>query len=83
MFPLKIEELESWGSTKVCSICEEKSNHKYKSFRQVRHHSDFTGKYRGVAQSIYSLRFNKPTDVPIILHNGCTYEFYLVLKHLS
>ena len=41
---------------------------------KVRDHCHYTGKYRGAAHNMCNLRYKVPKEIPIVFHNGCTYD---------
>lgn len=43
----------------------------------------FTGKFRAAAHSICNLRHSIPRKIPVLIHNGSSYDFYLIIKHLA
>ena len=48
----------------------------------VRHHCHYTGKYRGAAHNICNLRYKIPKEIPLVLHNGSTYDYHFIIKEL-
>ena len=54
---------------------------KYKNYRQVRDHCHFTG--IGAAHSICNLRFNVPKEIPVVFHNGSSYDYHFIIKVLA
>ena len=62
------------------SISTDVSNEKY---HKVRDHCHYTGKYRGAAHNICNLTYKIPKEIPVILHNGSTYDYHLILKELA
>ena len=84
MIPLTKEEKEDYNNQKVCYICKKEfitsnSNHKH---YKVRDHCHCTGKYRGAAHNICNLRYKIPKDIPIIFHNGSTYDYHFIIREL-
>ena len=83
------ERKESYENQGVCYICEkefctDKNNKKeFKSYRKVRDHCHYTGKYRGAAHSICNLRYKIPNEIPVIFHNGSTYDYHFIIKELA
>ena len=81
MIPLtKIEE-KKHNKEEVCHICKkgfsaDDSNKKYK----VRNHCHYTGKYRGAAHDICNLRYKIPKEIPVVFHNGSTYDYHFIIK---
>ena len=43
----------------------------------------YTGKYRGAAHGICNLRYNIPREIPIVFHNGSTYDYHYIIKALA
>ena len=41
------------------------------------------GKYRGAAHNICNLRYRIPKEIPIVFHNGSTYDFHFIIKELA
>ena len=45
-----------------------------KKHHKVRDHCHYTGKYRGVTHNICNLRYEVSKEVPVVFHNGSTYD---------
>ena len=56
---------------------------KDKTYRQVRDHCHYTGKYRGAAHSSCNLKFNVPNEIPGVFHSGSSYDYHSVIKELE
>ena len=39
-------------------------------------------KFRGAAHGICNLRYKVPKNIPIVLHNGSTYNYHCIIKHI-
>ena len=64
-------------------FCVDKTNKKeYKVKCKVRDHCHFTGKYRGVAHSECNLRYKVSKVIPVVFHNGSTYDNQFVIRQL-
>ena len=50
--------------------------------QKVRDHCQYTGKYRGAAHNICILRYKIPKEIPIVFHNGSTYDYHFIIKEL-
>ena len=50
--------------------------------QKVRDHCHYTGKYRGAAHSICNLRYKIPKEIPVVFHNGSTYDYHFIIKQL-
>ena len=91
IIPLTMEEKINYNDEKVCYICkkefdtidttkpsflERKKNYK------VRDHCHYTGKYRGATHDVCNLRYKVPKEIPIVFHNGSTYDYDFIIKEL-
>ena len=89
MIPLTDEEKEAQKNSEVCYICEkefctdEDNKEEFKKMQQVRDHCHCTGKYRGAAHSICNLRYAIPKKIPVVFHNGSTYDYHFIIKQLA
>ena len=66
---------------KFCYDKNKKSE--YELYHKVRDHCHYTGKFRGAAHNICNLRYNTPKKIPIVFHNGSTYDYHFVIKKLA
>ena len=57
--------------------------HLIKSKHKVKHHCHYTGKYRGAAHSICNLKYKTPKEIPVVFHNGSTYDYHFIIKGLA
>ena len=51
-----------------------------KKQQKVRDHCHYTGKYRGAAHNICNLRYKVPKEIPVVFHNGSTYDYHFIIK---
>ena len=51
--------------------------------QKVRDHCHYTGKYKGAAHSICNLRYKIPREIPVVFHNGSTYDYHFIIKQLA
>ena len=78
MIPLTKEEEDNYNKENTCYICKKDFNND-----KVRDHCHFTGKYRGAAHNTCNLRYKIPKNVPVIFHNGSTYDYHFIIKKLA
>ena len=80
----KKEELNH-NKQKVCHICRKgfSTDDSDKTYLKVKDHCHYTGKYRGTAHDICNLRYKTPKEIPIVFHNGSTYDYHLIIKELA
>ena len=89
MIPLTNEEKESYENQQICHICEREfctdndNEEEFKKMQKVRDHCHYTGKYRGAAHSICSLRYKIKKEIPVVFHNGSTYDYHFIVKYLA
>ena len=55
---------------------DENDKNAFKLYHKVRDHCHYTGKFRGAAHSICNLRYKTPKEIPVVLHNGSTYDYH-------
>ena len=82
MIPLTKKEEENYNNQKVCSICKKEFDKSDKKHHKVRDHCHYLGKYRGAAHNICNLRFKIPKEIPIIFHNGSTYDYRFIIREI-
>ena len=78
MIPLTKEEEDNYNKENICYICKKDFNND-----KVRDHCHFTGKYRGAAHNMCNLRYKIPKNIPVIFHNGSTYDYHFIIKELA
>ena len=85
MIPLTDQENKSYKNQKVCYICKKgfSTDDDNKKYHKVRDHCHYTGKYRGAAHSICNLRYKTSKEIPIVFHNGSTYDYHFIIKELA
>ena len=79
MISLANEEKESYKNQETCHICKKELNNDNK----VRNHCHYTGKYRGAAHNKCYLRYKIPKEIPVVFHNGSTYDYHFIIKQLA
>ena len=87
MIPLTKEEKDNYNKENICHICKKESNNDMteQSYLEpkVRDHCHFTGKYMGAAHYTCNLRYKIPKNIPVIFHNGSTYDYHFIIKELT
>ena len=82
MIPLTKKEEKHHNEQEVCYICKKEFNTDDKKHYKVKDHCHYTGKYRGAAHNICNLRYRIPKEIPIVFHNGSTYDYHFIIKEL-
>ena len=82
MIPLTKKEEENYNNQKICYICKKEFDKSDKKHYKVRDHCHYTGKYRGAAHNICNLRYKISKEIPIVFHNGSTYDYHFIIKEL-
>ena len=49
----------------------------------IKYHCHYAGKYRGVAHNICNLRYKTPKEIPVVFHNGSTYDYHFIINELA
>ena len=69
LLPLLEKELKLHQDSMLCYVCRKKFTKKLgkdKNYRKIRDHGHFTGKYRGIANSICNSRFNVSNEIYVV-----------------
>ena len=82
MIKLTKTEEENYNNQKVCYICKKEFDKCDKKHHKVRDRCHYSGKYRGAAHNICNLRYKIPKEIPIVFHNGSTYDYHFIIKEL-
>ena len=56
---------------------------KLEKYLKVKDHCHFAGKYRGASHNICNLRYKIPKEIPVVFHNGSTYNYHFTIKELA
>ena len=92
MIPLTDEENKSHEKQNVCYICKKEfsdddddddDDDDIKKYQNITGHCHYTGKYKGAAHNICNLRYKTLKEIPIVFHNGSTYDYHFIIKQLA
>ena len=85
MIPLTKKEEKKHNKREACHICKNRfsTDDNNKKYHKVRDHCHYTGKYRGAAHDICNLRYKIPKEIPVVFHNGSTYDYHFIIKELA
>ena len=85
MMPLTKKGEKKHNKQEVRYICEKgfSTDVNNKKYHKVRDHCHYTGKYRGAAHDICNLRYKIPKKIPVVFHNGSTYDYRFIIKELA
>ena len=89
IIPLTDDEIKSYEKQKACHICKEgfcfdkNKKSEYALNHKVRDHCHYTGKFRGAAHNICNLRYKISKKIPVVFHNGSTYDYHFIIKKLA
>ena len=81
--PLANKDIKSYEKQKVCHICKKEFCDDKKNKKKVRGHCHYTEKFRGAAHSGCNLRYKIPIEIPVVFHNGSTYDYHFTIKKLA
>ena len=82
MIPLTTEEKIYHNKQDICYIRRKEFDKSNKKHHKVRDHCHYTCKYRGAAHNICNLRYKIPKEIPLVFHNGSTYDSHFIIKEL-
>ena len=84
MIPLTNKEEKNYNKQKICYIYKKEFNtdDSDKKHHKVKHHCHYTGQYRRAAHNICNLRYRIPQEIPVMFHNGSTYDYHFIIKEL-
>ena len=69
--------------TKKKFSTDENDKNEFKLYRKVRDPCHCTGKFRGAAHSICNLRYKTLKEIPVVFHNGFTYDYHFIINKLA
>ena len=75
------EEKKDYDDQKVCYICKKEFDNNDNN-KKVRDHCHYTGKYRGAVHKICNLRYKISKEIPVVFHDGSTYDYHFIIKEL-
>ena len=78
--PLTMKEKIHYNEQEVCYIYKKEFDKSDKKNYKVRYHCHYTGKYRSAAHDICNLRYKIPKEIPVVFHNGSTYDYHFIIK---
>ena len=87
VIPLTKKEERNYSRETNCHICkkgfinyEDDYNKKY---YKVKDYCYYTGKYKGAAHNNCNLKYKVQKEIPIVFHNGSTYDYHFIIKELA
>ena len=85
MIPLTKKEEKKHNTQKVYYICQKRFNtdHNNKKYHKVKDHCHYTGKYKGTAHDICNLRYKISKEIPLVFHDGSTYDYHFIIRQLA
>ena len=82
MVSLTTKEKINYNKEKICYICKKEFDNDDEKNHKVRDHCHYSGKYRDAAHNICNLRYKVPKEIPVVFHNGSTYDYHFIIKEL-
>ena len=86
MIPLTDKENKFYEKLKVCYIrkkrysIDKNDKNTFKLYHIVKDHCHYTGKVREGAHNICNLRYKTPKEIPVVFHNGSTFDYHFIIK---
>ena len=82
MIPLTTEDKIYHKEQEACYLCKKEFDTSNKKHHKVRDHCHYTGKYKGAEHNICNLRYKILKEIPVVFHNGSTYDYHFIIKEL-
>ena len=88
MIRLIYKETKSYEKQKICNRCKkefstnENDKNAFKLYHKMRDHCHYTGKFRGATHCICTLKYKTSKEIPVVIHNGFTYDYHSIIKQL-
>ena len=87
VIPLTKEEESNYSKEPNCYICKKGfinyEDDYEKKYYKVKDYCYYTRKYKGAAHNNYSLKYKVQKEIPIVFHNGSTYDCHFIIKELA
>ena len=85
MIKLTEEEYENHKNQKVCDICNKEFSayDEEKNYYKVKNNCKFTVKHQGSCHKVCRSKCRSLKEIPIIFHNGFTYDYYFIINELA
>ena len=90
MIALTDEENKSYKKQKVCDICkkgfttDENDKNAFKLYHKVSEIIvTIQENIEELSHSICNLRYKTPKEIPVVFHNGSTYDYHFIINELS
>ena len=80
-----MKKISPMKNKKKCYTCKKEcsTDDNNKKHHKVRDHCHLTGKYRRAAHDICTLRYKTPKEIPVVFHNGSTYDYHFIINQLA
>ena len=78
---MKSKKKVIYVNKKLCYDKNEES--KFKLYQKIKDYCHYTGKFRGAAHSICNSRYKVSQKIPVVFHNGSTYDYHFIIKQLA
>ena len=78
---MKVKKFVIYAKKEFCT--NKNDENEFKIHHKVRDHCHYAGKFREAAHNICNLRYKIPKNIPIVFHNGSTYDYHFIIKQLA
>ena len=79
--PTKTERKAHRDQT-ICYICNRAFSSDDDKYYKVKDHCYYTGRYLGAVHVVCSKKCKIPKEIPVVFHNGSTYDYHFIIKEL-
>ena len=77
------EERRVHRSQNVCHICKQAFKTDDSKYYKIKDHCYYTGNYIGAAHVVRCKKCRSPREIPVVFHNGSTYDYHFIIKELA
>ena len=77
------KERKAHRDQKVCYICKKSFSSDDNKFYKIKDHCYYRGKYLWAAHVVCSKKCKIPKEIPVVFHNGSTYDYHFIIKELG
>ena len=77
------KERKAHRDQKVCYIYKRAFSSDDDKYYKIKDHCYYTGRYLGAAHVVCSKKCKISKEIPVVFHNGSTYDYHFIIKELA
>ena len=83
IIPPTKEERKANKDQKVCYIFKRAFSSDDDKYYKIKNHCYYPGRYLGAAHAVCNKKCKIPKEIPVVFHNGSTYDYHFIIKVLA